>query len=166
MWETSAKTAATTIATTNISYVIFFLSFFVRQLSIRHPRCNYAKKKNEKCSLKESNQKSIIWTEIQFLFVVYPSLSLIEVHTPKWCRQNKWENIPFISWIMIETIFSLLTIRTNGEGEKREKYGKRKSIDLLPSPNDFWCWKSISSTGHIDILIFTNCHRWWSTFDV
>lgn len=52
----------------HFSYVIFFLSFFFRQLSIHHPRCNYAKKKKkmEYGSLKESNQESIISTEIQF----------------------------------------------------------------------------------------------------
>lgn len=31
----------------HFSYVIFFLSFFFRQLSIHHPRCNYAKKKKK-----------------------------------------------------------------------------------------------------------------------
>lgn len=37
---------------------------------------------------------------------------------------------------------------------------------FIPSPNDFRLWETVRSTCHVDILIFSHSHRWWSALDV
>lgn len=48
----------------------------------------------------------------------------------------------------------------------KRKKKREKRMEKIPSPDNFWCWKSIGTACHIDVLILAHCHWRWRTFNI